>query len=133
MLERLRAVGEYQLSAQQMSRARNWVKLHPAQSVRLLVGHITYFWFPLDPDSRVLGIAISLITVLSLLSLMWYRSPGFWILVLTLLPYSLTYYLVQVEQRYRYPVIWISTVLACIGLKLLLERQKVNAGRQRNV
>ena len=70
------------------------------------------------------GIIMSAATVLSLLGIMWIKFDGFLILIATLLPYSLTYYIAQFEQRYRYPVLWISLLLAAIGAELLIKHQR---------
>ena len=40
-----------------------------------------------------------------------------------LFPYSLVYYFAQFEQRYRYPVVWSSVLLAAIGIELFIKKQ----------
>jgi hypothetical protein len=85
-----------------------------------------FFWFPIDRvdfRSTISGIVFSLVTLFSLLGLQWARSDGFHTLITILLPYSLVYYFAQLEQRYRYPVLWISALLAAIGLELLFRRR----------
>ena len=71
------------------------------------------------------GIMMSTVTTLSLLGVLWIGSDGFWILIAALLPYSLIYYIAQFEQRYRYPVFWISLLLASIGIDLFLKRRQL--------
>ncbi len=122
MLQRLRSEGEYNLSASEMSRAKFWMTQHPFRAAALTLEHFFFFWFPLDPGGRFLGAIISAVTLLSLLGLFWYRSIGFWITSTALFAYSLTYYFVQVEQRYRLPILWGSVLLACIGMKILTQR-----------
>jgi hypothetical protein len=76
---------------------------------------------PVDgSDKRVLvnGILMSLVTGLSFLSLLWRRSAGFAILAAGFLCFPLTYCLVQLEQRYRYPVPWMSVMQAAIVVEL---------------
>ncbi len=132
MLQRVRSEGEYNLSASEMARARLWITRHPIRAAELTFQHFFFFWFPVDPDGRLLGAVISLVTLLSLLGLFWYRSIGFWITSTALFAYSLTYYFVQVEQRYRLPILWGSVLLACIGLRIFAqwlspERDRTNS------
>jgi hypothetical protein len=79
-----------------------------------------------DKRTLVTGIFMSLVTVLSLLSILWRPSPGFSILAAGLLCYPVAYYLVQLEQRYRYPVYWMSALLAGVGMELALRRRATN-------
>jgi hypothetical protein len=123
MLEKLKTAGEYEFSAAEMRRTEEWVLLHPSRFAILTLQRAAYFWFPLDKADRLSflnGILMSAVTILSLLGLAWIRSDGFMILVAALLPYSLIYYIAQVEQRYRYPVFWISVLLASVGIELLI-------------
>ncbi len=125
ILAQLRQQGEYQFGARQMGTAVQWVRSHPARFATLTLERIAYFWFPLErADKRGLvnSIVMSLATILSFLSVFWRRSPGFAILAGGLSCYSVVYYLVQAEQRYRYPVFWMSVLLAAVGIELMLGR-----------
>lgn len=124
MLDKLRAVGEIRFSASEMRRTRASISAHPARSAKLVLEHAIYFWFPLDRIDRVTllyGVIFSALTILSFGSLLW-KSDAVPILLLALIPFSLMYYTTQFEQRYRYPVLWISGLLASVGVKLVLER-----------
>lgn len=126
MLQKMIAAGEYEFSASEMQRTKEWVRLHPYKFAMLTAERAAYFWFPLDRTDRfslLTGILMSAVTAFSLLGLLWMRSDGFLILIAALIPYSLTYYMAQFEQRYRYPVFWISLLLASIGVELLLRRR----------
>jgi hypothetical protein len=126
VLDRLRAQGEYDYSAAAMQTMVAWTRAHPARFAVLTAKRTLFYWFPIDRvdfPSTINGMVFSLFTLLSLLGLQWARSDGFRILITMLLPYSLVYYFAQVEQRYRYPVFWISVLLALIGLELLLRRR----------
>ena len=126
ILERLRQQGEYQFGARQMGTTVQWVRSHPVHFATLTLERIAYFWFPLErTDKRALvnGIVMSLATVLSFLSVLWRRSPGFAILAGGLSCYPAANYLVQAEQRYRYPVFWMSVLLAAVGIELMLGRR----------
>ena len=127
-LERLRTLGEIEFFGQDAARARSWIVSHPARTFQLTLAHFAYFWFPLDRSDKpalVYGILMSILTILSLMAVYW-RSDGALILLMALVPFSAIYYLTQFEQRYRYPVLWISGVLAVVGVQLLVRR--VEAG-----
>jgi hypothetical protein len=68
------------------------------------------------------GVAMSAATVLSLLAISWKRSPGFVLLAGALVSFPVAHYLVQGEQRYRYPVLWMSVLLAAVGVERALDR-----------
>lgn len=125
ILAQLRQEGEYRFAAHQMGSTVQWVRSHPMRFTTLTLERIAYFWFPLErSDRRVLvnGILMSLATMFSFLSVYWRRSQGFAILAGGLFFYPVTYYLVQGEQRYRYPVFWMSVLLAAVGIELMLGR-----------
>jgi hypothetical protein len=125
LLAQLRQQGEYEFAARQMRSTVQWMRSDPARFATLTVERIAYIWFPLErSDGRVFvnGILMSLATVLSFLSVWWRRSPGFAILACGLACFPATYYLAQAEQRYRYPVFWMSVSLSAVGVELALDR-----------
>ncbi len=131
ILAQLRQEGEYRFARRQMGITVQWVLSHPARFATLTLERIAYFWFPLeftDKPTLVSGVLMTMATLLSFLAVRWRKSLGFAILVAGLLSYPLTYYLVQLEQRYRYPVFWMTVLLAAIGVDLVLDRW-VQAGR----
>ncbi len=122
----LRAVGEVDFFASEARRTRSWISAHkrPRAAELTAVEHAIYFWFPLDRIDKVTllyGVIFSALTILSFGSLLW-KSDAVPILLLALIPFSLTYYTAQFEQRYRYPVLWISGLLASVGVRLVFER-----------
>lgn len=72
------------------------------------------------------GILMSAVTVFSLPGIMWVKFDGFLILIAALLPYSLTYYIAQFEQRCRYPALWISLLFASVGMELLIRGRRLH-------
>jgi hypothetical protein len=128
LLEELKQQGEVLFARRQMAATREWIRAHPKRFMTLTLERFAYFWFPVEINDKrtlVTGIFMSLVTVLSLLSILWRGSPGFSILAAALLCYPAAYYLVQVEQRYRYPVYWMSVLLAGAGIELALRRRAV--------
>jgi hypothetical protein len=120
LLRQLISEGEYQFNAAEMRRTIDWIRSHPHKFAVLTAQRAEFFWFPIDPESRttlIYGWIFSCFTMCSLLALGWVRQEGFWILVLALLPFSIAYYFVMLEQRYIYPVLWIELLLACIGIR----------------
>ena len=131
MLDKLRVAGEFDFFASESRRTRSWIAAHPVRAAELTVEHAIYFWFPLDRIDKVTllyGIIFSALTILSFGSLFW-KSDAVPILLLALIPFSLTYYTAQFEQRYRYPVLWISGLLASVGVKLIFERLRRQPAR----
>ena len=128
MLQKLIAAGEYDFSAAEGRRTKDWIRLHPRRFAILTLQRIAYFWFPLEKTDRASllnGILMSAATVVSLLSILWIKSDGFRILIAAFLPYSATYSIAQFEQRYRYAVFWISLLLASIGVELLVTQRRL--------
>jgi hypothetical protein len=132
ILARLKAQGEYQFSATQLETTVAWVGSHPMRFITLTLERFAYFWFPLERGGKLVlmnGLTMSLVTVLSVLSLPWRRSPGFAILAAGLTCFPVVYYFIQSEQRYRYPVYWMSFVLAAVGIELTLHRLQEQSSR----
>jgi hypothetical protein len=120
LLRAVQATGEIEFSRGSMRKAETWIADHPAKSLTLTLAHVAYFWFPLEKsDNRVLayGIVMSLVTLMSLAGLFW-KSDGRIILILTMVPFSAIYCFTQFEQRYRFPVLWASAILAAVGMRL---------------
>jgi hypothetical protein len=119
ILQRVISFGEYEFFASEMHRGKEWIRAHPIRFLGLTLERAVLFWFPLDPATRaslLYGILFSVSSLLSVLALAWARSDGFWILLSALLPYSAVYCVIQIDERYRYPVLWASVLLACIGV-----------------
>jgi hypothetical protein len=121
------AMGEFQFSARCRDQAIAWIRAHPAQSVAITAGHYFYFWFPVEragPDALILGIIISIVTLLSFPGISWRHNDGFQIAMTAMLSYSAIYLLFRSVPRYRYPVLWVSVLLATIGIETWLARRK---------
>jgi len=123
MLEKMMAAGEYEFSAAEVRRTRDWVRLHVSRFAILTLQRAGYFWFPLDRldrASRLRGIMMSTVTVLSNprdIAGQIRRPPYSYRCVAAVLAY---YYIDQFERRYRYRVLWISLLFASIGMELLI-------------
>lgn len=103
---RMRKVGEAEFNRQAMEQALDWVKRDPGSFARLTAERAWIYWFP--ADSWGMGV----ITVISLAGMWLARRTGLALFWAFLVVYPLPYYLVQAAARYRYPVIWVSALLA---------------------
>lgn len=123
-LRELVAVGEDNFSVMHGKTAAEWIRTHPARFLELTTERFLLFWFPIDPSTKATllnGAVMCLVTLGSILgAVLWRRGAGFGLLATALAAYSPVYYLVQAEQRYRYPVYWISVLLACAGCRAVL-------------
>jgi hypothetical protein len=125
LFQQLVQQGEYQFDAGERRRAIEWISSHPRRFAILTLQHAALFWFPIDDETRaslIYGYIFSICTVLSIFSIGWFRCPGFWIAIAAIVPFSATYYLVQFEQRYLYPTLWVTILLACVGCARILAR-----------
>jgi hypothetical protein len=124
-MKELRAKGEYEYGNAEMKRTMAWVRSHPGRFAALSAERIAYFWFPIERTDSITfayGVLMSAFSLLSLLSLLWIRSDGFRIVIGGLATFPLIYYIAQEEQRYRYPILWMSMFLACVGIHLALKK-----------
>jgi len=120
----VKRLGELQYNRDRQRRAQAWISLHPQRFRELVVQRMRIFWFP--PES----VWIDGITWLSLagLALAFRRRPQTaWFAVAVFAVYPLTYYVVQVSTRFRFPVLWISLLLAGYVLDLAWGRLAVRA------
>lgn len=130
--ERMRTLGEPAYHADRMAEARAWVAEHPHRFARLTARRFALFWFPspLDdwsrdwwestPPRRARVVWVS--TVLMVIGLLALAKQAFAgaeraaTLVVPLFVVSALYAPVQFEDRYRYPILWITFLLAGYAL-----------------
>jgi hypothetical protein len=125
--EALRSVianGEYEFNAMCEREAKTWIRAHPLQSIAITAGHAFYFWFPVEragKESLIDGMGISILTLLSVLGISWRASDGFKIAVSGAVSFSLIYFFFRAVPRFRYPVLWVTVLLAVIGIEAGIE------------
>jgi hypothetical protein len=117
--QRIVEVGEYRFNAERRQAARSWIREHWGRFVALSAERFVLFWFPAaagGPRLALLGtVILSLITALSIpaLALMLRTNPfAAWMLIACCVLYPPVYYLAQVELRFRYPILWVSSLAA---------------------
>jgi hypothetical protein len=130
LASRIVQVGEYQFNKEQSQKARAWVREHPEGFLKLTAQHFLLFWFPAFAPTEgalfLLGtLEISILTILSapgLLLLYRTNRAATYLLASGAVSYSVAYYLVQMDYRYRYPILWISYIAVSYLLKHVVDR-----------
>jgi hypothetical protein len=119
----LAQAGEYNYFQSRKKLAVAWIEANPSRFSLLTLKRIRLFWFPTpDPLTRpegVLRYCPWLVTALSVFGLwLLYRDNRRAALLLgtALTLYPLVYYVVQFDVRYRYPIYWMSLLLAGIAV-----------------
>lgn len=132
---RVRELGEYRFNKERLHMAIEWIKAHRGRFAFFTLKRFLFFWFPVAAGGKypleVLGqFIVSLLTALSI--------PGLWLLFQTyrfagqllltcLLAFPLTYYVVHVNLRYRYPILWVT----CFGVGYLIVHLATQAQKRR--
>jgi hypothetical protein len=113
--QRILEIGEHRFNEERLGMALHWILGHPLHFFALSAGRFLYFWFPAGAGGEgfaLLGtMIISVLTIASILGLLiMHRENPFasYMLAGCAVSYSLVYYLVHVNLRYRYPILWIS-------------------------
>lgn len=124
--ERVRALGEPEYNRRLMQQALAWIRTHPRRFLELTGARVVYFWLQLGPGMPLVkALWLSVFGFAGLIGWFFLAHESFWrALPLGLLfaIYPLPYYLVQFMLRYRYPVDWISLLLAVYLVTLPLTR-----------
>lgn len=121
-------VGEYAFNRERLSQTIDWVEHNKGRFIELTLARVLLFWFPVSRDipagiARVMGVAIAIITALSLpgVVLLWRRCAfAAALLLFGGFGYSLVYYIVEEDFRYRYPTLWMNVVAAAFVLYRLV-------------
>lgn len=128
--ERARTMGEVAYNAAKLEETRQWIRAHPRRFAALTWGRFCAFWLPHEAQSwpqeittptsrRRERLTIYLATVLSVPGILWlFRvnreaalTLASW---LTLFPP--VYYIALFEDRYRYPILWVTLVCAAYAV-----------------
>jgi len=124
--ERIAAIGEFRFNKERLKAAWSWTRTHWVEFAALSAKRFLFFWFPAAAGGRgleLLGtLVVSLITAASIPGLvLMYRANRFaaYLLASCLFSFPLVHYLVQVDLRYRFPILWVSSMATAF----LLTRQ----------
>ena len=110
----VKSLGEVRYNDLKREQAIEWIRNNPRDFVSLCLRRIARFWFPL---SMPFAIGVWIITLASIpasihVVLKKRGSAAFWAL-LSMLAFSLPYYLILGDLRYRIPVLWVTALFAC--------------------
>jgi hypothetical protein len=128
--QRLQAMGEPAFNLEMREKAVGWIWRNPGQFLDLTAQRFWFFWFPSTPGDNLRELSVNTrrtivlysATVLSIPGLFWLfrrdRIPGA-ICLLWLGCFPLIHYIVQFEDRYRVPTLWLTLLLAAFALSHL--------------
>ena len=126
-------MGEVRFNEARLRDAKQWIAHHPGRFLTLSMQRFAAFWFPNDygvikqiktPGFRALTLIIYATTLSSFfgLFLLAQRSKidatlcASWLIL-----FPLVYYIVQSEDRYRYPILWLTFLLGCLPISRAAE------------
>jgi len=127
---RVRAMGEGAYNALLQRRAMAWIVAHPARFTRLTLARAKEFWFPTSNSALKTAFlwSVAIAGVAWLASLARGRDPERATLarawLVALVAYSLVYYVIQADVRYRYPVQGLLLLATSAGAVELFHRRR---------
>jgi len=114
--ELVAALGEGRYNAMRLSDAREWIRGHPGQFLKLSAERAWYYWFP----SRREGWPAYFYWIISVLGIggAWRSRKNRLVVALALaaVAYSTTFLVVSNHLRYRFPSLWIWALFAGYGV-----------------
>ena len=112
------SIGELAYDRSRLKDAITWIRAHPARFASLTIQRVRLFWVR-QRSWTVFSLLEWTTTALAwfgLGTLLWKRAEvGWWILGIWTV-YPLMYYVVQVDERYRYPIEWTLVLSAAAGM-----------------
>jgi hypothetical protein len=127
---KIREVGEIRYNQQRLRDALAWVRSHPARFTGLTLERFALFWFP-EVGRGVASYPLWGVTLAGFAGLiLCYKENRLTALLFgsLLLVYPLIYCFVQHFLRYRYPILWVSSLMTAYALTVAWQRFK--AGRE---
>lgn len=120
----VRDLGEAEYNRRRLAAAWSWIRSHPAAFASLTLRRVLAFWLPHENEDmldefrrpgfrvhRLFQWALTPISFAGLL-LLWKASrAGALLLGAWLALYPPVYYLLQADDRYRFPILWVSYLL----------------------
>jgi hypothetical protein len=117
--QKVRVLGEVAYNRQRMADALDWVRSHPRRFGELSAERFLLYWFPVvqGPLTSLPLWTVSALGLAGAVLAIRARPLAAWLLGGTLAVHAIAYYFVQHLLRYRYPVLWISFLLAAYALE----------------
>jgi hypothetical protein len=108
----VRDLGEVEYTHQRLAAALRWIAGHPGRFLKLTLLRIGLFWFPdADGFTQVHGYAVAFVNLgafFGIVLLLRRRVPIAKFLLAVMALFPLLYYFVQVDTRYRTPILWLN-------------------------
>jgi hypothetical protein len=106
------SMGEYRYMKMRQADAIAWIRAHPKRTLELIADHFFIFWVPYR--LRWIRIVEAALTCSAFLGLYLARKhkPGAALIGFLWLFFPAVYYLVQADERYRYPINWSILMMA---------------------
>lgn len=131
MEQRISEIGEYRFNVERAQAGRTWILDHPAHFAELCATRFARFWFPVFVRQR--GFAFIAVAEISLLTAG--MIAGLWMLLRRDLfaayllascaaAYSAVYYVMALDLRFRYPILWITLFAAGYALTELYRSRR---------
>jgi hypothetical protein len=111
-------MGETHYNRLRFRRAMAWFASHPGEALALTGKRMASFWFPVEAV-RPFGSCIAALTAAAGWGFwrLWRdRHPAAAPMLAIAAVYPPVYYLVRFDLRYRYPILWLSILLAAYGI-----------------
>lgn len=117
----VKKLGENEYNQERLRMAIAWITSHPSASAKLVAQRSWLFWFPVtgglsgyarQRPRYVLGHVVTLASLLGLYLCWKQRNPCLTLFIPWLVLFPAIYYVVQFTPRYRYPILWMSWLLA---------------------
>jgi len=111
----LKRLGEPAYGRVKGEEAKTWIRSHPRRFLELTLARIVQFWFPVPAPPRYAVYMIWVITILSvpgLVLILRRHLPSAAFMGAVFLLYPAIYYIVVSSDRYRVPVLWLSSLAA---------------------
>jgi len=116
----VRDMGELNYNRSRQAIAMQWIRQHPERFRELTLHRLKEFWFPTPGKAPVYTYSIRTITALSLAGLFFMaraRHKAALAIVAIMAAYPVVYYFVQVDLRFRIPILWISLLPAGLAMQ----------------
>jgi len=111
-------MGELNYMATKKTLVLDYVRSHPGRFVGMTIQRAVAFWFPPPIRWGQAGLAwiISLLALLGLWKTFRDNPAAAQLIGLVWLCFPLLYYLIAIDNRYRYPIYWSFLLLAVVGI-----------------
>jgi hypothetical protein len=120
-------LGEPEYNEMRLREALHWISAHPREFIQLSALRVMAFWMPSETEpahyaaggrrlERAVVYCMTILSVAGLLVLYRQDIRSAAVCASCLLAFPLVYYVVEFEDRYRYPVMWVTFLLGSLPI-----------------